>query len=55
MAKNDIHAIVITYLATAVAVFAIFLAISQRYVASIVSLASAIVIFSFVSERRCKE
>ncbi|MEM1526506.1 MAG: hypothetical protein QXZ41_06095 [Ignisphaera sp.] len=55
MEKNDVHTIVITYLAVAVAVLAIFLAISQKYVASIVSLASALTIFSFISEKRCKD
>ena len=55
MNRNDIHTIAITYLAVAVAILAIFLAVSRKYVASIVSLASAIVIFSFVSEKRCRD
>jgi hypothetical protein len=52
--KYDIHSVIITYLAIAIAVLAIFLAITQKYVASLISLASAIVILSFVSERRCR-
>lgn len=48
------HNIIITYLAIAMAVLAIFLAITQKYLASLISLASAVVILSFVSDRRCK-
>jgi uncharacterized membrane protein (UPF0182 family) len=52
--EYDIHSIVITYIAIAIAILSIFLAITQRYVASLISLASAIVILSFVSDRRCR-
>lgn len=52
--KQDIHSVVITYIALGMSILAIFLAITQKYVASLISLASAIVILSFVSDRRCR-
>lgn len=53
--RGDKHTVVITYVAVSMTLFAVFLALTQRYVASLISLASAVIILSFISERRCRD
>lgn len=43
------------YIAIAIVITTIALAVAQRYVASFISLACALVILSFLDERRCRE
>lgn len=53
--RDSVHTVVITYIAISMTLFAVFLALTQRYVASLISLASAVVILSFIGERRCRD
>jgi len=50
----DRHILVVTYIALSLAVFAVFLSLAERYVASLISLAAALVLLSFAGEKRCR-
>lgn len=43
------------YIAIAILLLAITLAIFKRYVASLISIACAIIMLSFIEEKRCRE